>query len=801
MDTQEILLDQHLKNVRSKSYQINLSIEKNNLRQCLIDTNLLLLELKTRKLSPRNYYQLYTAIFDEMQTVQSFFKEELKRGRRTKDLYNSVQQAQNIVPRIYLMCSAASVCIEKEPNSVKEKLFDLLNMIKGVQNPTKGLFSRYYLLKTIKDKLPDKGNEYCNENSNINDTFNFILTNFEEMNNLWIRLSSKAENMDKDENIINEREKERKELETLVGENINRLSRMEGLDLDIYKNDVLPKILNIIIQSNDTMSQQYLLECIIQAFPDEYTISCLNNILDTIFKLEGKIDSKSLLITLMEKLSYSDKDFNNNDIKNSFKNISDILLDKINKIFDEQINSFSINENSLIDILRVAIAFLGFHIKIHINDINVINSILLSCLNAIKKYKDKLSNQIIKLIEKLLCKSLESECEFFQFTNFSDIMENLDFSSRKALSLKLINSLININSKDKVDTIDKLNFIMNSINSLIMPQSNEDTDSDAFDYEQTHVLKLLHVIHTNDPSVMNQFFIIFKNKFIEADNKRKVYTLPTLVNIIIKFCGKIAVLVDNKDSSNNIYNIDNITADNLYDFLLSNFKLINDILSVISENDQYLAFKLYLICSTQVNNIKTNKDKFTEGCISFINGAIQIYNDSKYELSLKIRMINEIVGTLISNNTLNNEGISQIAHSLVNSIQTMPKRRDQCYASVYMSNLYYKRLKDINKVNECISKAVRYANFSMTTPSNLDLFVIILNQIIYFIESDNDDIISADVVENIVEIINNHIITIKSEANNVDNLDEIESFFKISVQHFKNIINKLNRTNYLSIKL
>ena len=47
--------------------------------------------------------------------------------------------------------------------AVKLILSDLLDMVKGVQQPTRGLFLRYYLLKMMKDILPDKGNEYEGE--------------------------------------------------------------------------------------------------------------------------------------------------------------------------------------------------------------------------------------------------------------------------------------------------------------------------------------------------------------------------------------------------------------------------------------------------------------------------------------------------------------------------------------------------------------------------------------------------------------------------------------------------------------
>jgi len=73
-------------------------------------------------------------------------------------------------------------------------------MVKGVQHPMRGLFLRYYLLKMMKDKLPDNQNDYeinkyddneniDNENScNVNNSMNFIMANLSEMNKLWTRM-------------------------------------------------------------------------------------------------------------------------------------------------------------------------------------------------------------------------------------------------------------------------------------------------------------------------------------------------------------------------------------------------------------------------------------------------------------------------------------------------------------------------------------------------------------------------------------------------------------------------------------
>jgi vacuolar protein sorting-associated protein 35 len=61
-------------------------------------------------------------------------------------------------------------------------------------------------------------------------TIQFILTNFAEMNKLWVRLQHIGHTRDKAK-----RESERKELATLVGTNLVRLSQLEGVDLNIYQ--------------------------------------------------------------------------------------------------------------------------------------------------------------------------------------------------------------------------------------------------------------------------------------------------------------------------------------------------------------------------------------------------------------------------------------------------------------------------------------------------------------------------------------------------------------------------------------
>jgi vacuolar protein sorting-associated protein 35 len=171
-------------------------------------------------------------------------------------------------------------------------------MLKGVQSPTRGLFTRHFFMKIIKDKLPDKGNNYESEICTTDDTIGFILQNLEEMARLWRRLSDNTVGEEK-----TLRERERHDLKILIGENINRLTSLEGLSNDLYKDKILPKLIEIIFEKRenkvDALSQQYLMECIIQAFPDEYNIQCMDDILKTATQLDEGVDVKTLFIILM----------------------------------------------------------------------------------------------------------------------------------------------------------------------------------------------------------------------------------------------------------------------------------------------------------------------------------------------------------------------------------------------------------------------------------------------------------------------------------------------------------------------
>ena len=810
-EDQERYLDRGLKKIKAQSFHIHTAIEKNNLRQCLKETYSMLSELRTSALTPKNYYHLFTTIFDEMQIVENFFSEEISRGRKVRDLYDSVQQAVYLIPRLYLMITAGSLVMENEPKSSSEIIFDLLGMVKGVQNPIRGLFVRYYLLKRIKDKLPDKDNVYLKEGGNFDDTLRFIIQNMDEMNRLWIRLGTDVLGNEK---IL--RDKERVELKILVGESINRLSSLDGLTLELYEKEVLPKLIQIIIESNDILSQQYLMECIIHAFSDSYNIKCIELILNTLSRLSPGVDIKGLFISLMEKLAKFITDNSGEDATEEDKKLvsnATSVYPVLAQYFDRlQKETLMLGDNmDILKLLDLNTSFMKFSIKCTDNDVLAsINHILTSTLGCLRQLTRRLSNDGIKKLSRLLAVPLESDHSLFEMTDFDGLILFLDYNMRKNLGLKIVHSLYKSNSKEKLDSVEKIQKLLKLIRPLIADvEDAQEEDNYTFESEQNEVSKMIFVVNSQDPEVIYEIYGELKNVFVEGGVNRRKMTLPPLANCIIAFCHKLSLAYDNKNGliseeikkssyvTENINSIDISKIDSdetFYKLMLNVYKLLNEVITLVSQDNPEDALKLYLASASQVNSIQSDRNNFEEACASFMNAAMNIYQEGKYDQNLKFSLLSQIVGYILSFTILGNENVENIIKILMESGTKMVKRGDQFNSMLSIGEIYYLVIKDGNKVNEYITKARKYADFAMTNPQNLILFVELLNKFLYYVENGDELItIKPEQIDEIIELIRNHIQTIKNEVS-VDSsfLPNIEKYFDNTIEIIKKRKNEEN---------
>ncbi|PFH48215.1 hypothetical protein AMATHDRAFT_76850 [Amanita thiersii Skay4041] len=302
------LISEALSTVKIQVQQMKRYLELDQLMDALKSASMMLAELRTSSLSPKQYYELYMAVFDALRHLSNYLYDAHVQSRHhLADLYELVQYAGNIVPRLYLMITVGSVYMSISDAPVKEIMKDMMEMSRGVLHPIRGLFLRHYLSGQTRDHLPttlEPGPGGC-----LQDSINFVLTNFIEMNKLWVRLQHQGHSRDREK-----REMERRELRILVGTNLVRLSQLDGVDLDMYQRTILPSILQQVVSCKDVIAQEYLMEVVIQVFTDEFHLHTLGPFLSATAQLHPKVNIKQIVISLIDRLAaYAAREAENED--------------------------------------------------------------------------------------------------------------------------------------------------------------------------------------------------------------------------------------------------------------------------------------------------------------------------------------------------------------------------------------------------------------------------------------------------------------------------------------------------------
>ncbi len=549
----------------------------------------MLRELRTGLLTPKSYYELYMKVLDELRYLEDYFTGLQKQGKPVVDLYEKVQSCGNVLPRLYLLITVAGVYIKSLEAPARDILKDLVEMSKGVQHPTRGLFLRNYLSQVSRDKLPDVGTPYeGEEGGTVQDAYEFILQNFSEANRLWCRMqqqSTNAQNKDK-----KRREKERQELRILVGTNLVRLSQLQGVDVAAYKEHILPRILEQVVQCKDTLAQSYLMECIIQVFGDEFHIATLDQFLTACTQLKEKVNVRAILEGMMDRLA-SFAEANAEAIPAELQTFN-MFNGCVTKLLEERTNY------SLVEILKLRASLLNYALQSYPGQLNYVNDCLDNCASALAAKKAAhleqavivaplpfaLDAEGVEVVERLLTLPLASlALKVLELPHYGTLLEFLPWRNRKQVGVTLVRAIYSTRSTlSDMESIEKLFQIIVPVikdepPSVLGPdeaqaealrrQQNGETEEDedeeeeraarrkkalaaaaaadedgatgSLEEEQLLLARLLHIMASPDTDTMFRFLALARRYFGEAPKERLQYTLPPLVFATLKLVRQV----------------------------------------------------------------------------------------------------------------------------------------------------------------------------------------------------------------------------------------------------------------------
>ncbi|WOK91819.1 hypothetical protein Cni_G00510 [Canna indica] len=740
-EDEEKWLAEGIAGIQHNAFYMHRALDSNDLRAALRYSVQMLSELRTSLLSPNKYYELYMRAFDELRKLEMFFREETARDAISiVELYELVQHAGNILPRLYLLCTVGSVYIKLKEAPGKDVLKDLVEMCRGIQHPVRGLFLRSYLCQISRDKLTGIGSHFEGDADLINDAVEFVLQNFTEMNKLWVRLQHQGLTREKDK-----REKERGQLRDLVGKNLHVLSQIEGIDLDMYKETVLPRVLEQVVNCKDELAQHYLMDCIIQVFPDEYHLQTLETLLTAFPQLQPTVDTKVVLSRLMERLSIYAA--SSTEVLPEFLQVEAFakLSNAIGKVIEAQVDM------PIVGAITLYVSLLTFALRVHPDRLDYVDQVLGACVKKLSGKAKLEDTKATKQIVALLSAPLEKYNDIataLKLPNYPRVMDHLDNGTNKVMAVVIIQSIMKSNTS--ISSADKVEALFELIKGLIKDTDgaqDDELDEEEFKEEQNSVARLINMLHNDDPEEMLKIICTVKKHLILGGPKRLAFTIPSLIFSALKLVRHLhgqdgdAIGEEVAATPKKIFQIVHQTIE-----------------ALASVPSPELALRLYLQCAEAANDC--DLEPVTYG---FFTQAFVLYEEEVADSKAQVTAIHLIIGTLQRMNVFGVENRDTLTHKATGYSAKLLKKLDQCRAVYACSHLFWvdeqDGIRDGERVLLCLKRALRIANAAqqmanVTRGSSgpVILFVEILNKYLYFFERGNPQITSS-LIQDLIDLI------------------------------------------------
>ena len=762
-DQQDKLLDEALGIVKVQAFQMKCCLDKGKLMEALKHASNMLSELRTSLLSPKAYYELYMAVTDQLRHLEMYLLEEFNKGRKLADLYELVQYAGNIIPRLYLLVTVGLVYMKTTIGCRRDVLRDLVEMCRGVQHPLRGLFLRNYLLQSCRNVLPDveseevKGQADAKEehSGTVADSIDFILLNFAEMNKLWVRMQHQGHSSLRDR-----RERERQDLRLLVGTNLVRLSQLESVDDDRYKNVVLPGLLEQIVSCRDAIAQEYLMECLIQVFPDEFHLKNLQPFLNSCAQLVPTVNVKTIIIALIDRLAAS------KDIE---------LPDDLFDIFSEQISNIlnSRPQLPLEDVICMQGSLINFAIKKipdHEKREQSVNAVLAATLDAIKQKcpnqvhcRTNMGKELLKFLKIPVALTPAAPSGMtgikmsLKLTNYKSLLKDVaDIELHKQVTLMLLNSALESGIEDRVE--EKLRLSLEEIETFLTHicdplingpkvEDGEENDEDFID-EQILLSRFLHYLLSplclDEKDLDTQYLVVSSARKIlsQGGPKRIRYTFPSLVFEGLRLSLRYAE--DGKAGNDPKWEK---KCSKIFHFV---HQTITAVMKDSNCPDVCLRLFLEAGLSASRSGIETRETLAYE----FVSQAFSIYEEEISDSKQQLASLVLIISTVKEIQFKTDENLSPLRTQCCLNGAKLVKKSDQCRAILSASLLFVDQTsKQIEaEAVKCIRKAIKVSASVLDQEVQLQLFVEILSHLTLFSEFKSDEIDS--IVKSLVQRIN-----------------------------------------------
>lgn len=778
-DDQDKLLSDALGIVRSQAFQMKRCLDKTRLMDALKCASTMLAELRTSLLSPKSYYELYMAITNELCHLELYLLDEFQKGRKVADLYELVQYAGNIVPRLYLLITVGLVYIKTNSALKRSILKDLVEMCRGVQHPLRGLFLRNYLLQCTRNILPDVVQAEDENEGNVFDAIDFVLMNFAEMNKLWVRMQHQGHSSEK-----SRREKEREELKILVGTNLVRLSQLESATLETYQKLILPGILEQVVSCRDAIAQEYLMECIIQVFPDEFHLQTLDPFLKSCAQLQSGVNVKNIIISLIDRLAaYNQR----NEKAAGVEEGASVIPAEVQlfDVFSVQIANIvqTRTDMPLEDTISLQVALVILAQKVYPDRVDYVDKVLETTTQILERLNlNNIShflsvNQELSRLLRICVDFYNNALTIIQLKNFCPLLDKFDYTSRKSLALYIVMNILE--NETFIPTADETDSVLAMLTPLIKDEEDqqqqqttqEKIDPEDFAEEQGIVARFVHLLESDDPDMQYKILQAARKHLGLGGPQRIKHVLPPLVFAAYQLAFKYKSIAD---------------KDQMWDKKCQKIlQYCHSTIAVLAKAElPELALRLYLQGALVIDQIAyTNHETVA---YDFMTQAFSLYEDEISDSKSQLAAITLIIATCEQMTCFSEENAEPLRTNCALAASKLLKKPDQCRGVVTCASLFWsgkkagEEMRDEKRTLECLKKGARIASQCIDPSVRVQLYVELLNHYLFYFERGNS-LITVAMLNQLITKINEELPTLDSS----EETKQIEMHYKNTLVHIR----------------
>jgi len=635
--------------------------------------------------------------------------------------------------------------------AAKDILTDLVEMCRGVQHPMRGLFLRNYLAQASKSKLPDTGSEYEGAGGTVADAVSFLLSNFAEMNKLWVRMQHQGPVREREQ-----REKERMDLRILVGTNLASLSKLEGVDLAMYQSSVFPQILEQVVNCKDAIAQQYLMECLTQVFPTEFHIPTLDLWLQHTKWLSPGCEVKQLLIGMLTRLQAApveDDDAgaeadeaNPSPFSRFHEHLAGLAPDAATGEAVPGVSTFE-----PVALLELYDGLLTFSLAVYPKRLGYIEATLSACLSLLESSPKGLAvtnAKAAKVLFGLVSRPLEhfsAVLAILQLSSWPPLLAHLSFGKQKEVAAVLVGAVIaqGVQITASADAGKLLAFV----NPLMLDDPDDEVDQDAAREkaidedtaaELGPVSRLIHAF--SSPSTDDQCRILnaTHRQASNAAHRRSPFALVPVVFACLPLARAIKVRVDNGEAVE-------VGVHKLLSFVAT-------IIQTLVPLAPILALRLCLLSAHVADTVGEEGDAY-----EFFTQAFTTYEEAVSESRAQLAAVTLACATLHHTKRFDAETYDTLATKTTQYSARLLKKPDQCRAVVKAALLFAsnnrntegeaeeptKAEREPRRVLECLQRALKIADSCKVSSTHTPLFVEILDAYLFHFEKKNTAVLPS----------------------------------------------------------